>query len=102
MEDAASYIVVVEFDDEGGWFEGNGDAPHQKWTILAALGYDPPDHWARSGPHYLGYSGKSYFRHNAGSNYIFFDGHAKWAGGMQYNSSNYIPGPDFPHNPNTP
>jgi prepilin-type N-terminal cleavage/methylation domain-containing protein/prepilin-type processing-associated H-X9-DG protein len=102
VEDAAHYITLVEFDDEGGWFEGNGDAPHQKWAILEALGYYPPEHWATSGPHYLGYSGKSYFRHNAGSNYLFYDGHVKWGGGRQYNSSNYIPNPGFPHDASVP
>jgi len=105
VENGANYITVVEFDDEGGFFEGNGDAPHQKWVILEALGYYPPEQWASSSsqsPHYAGYSGKSYFRHNAGSNYLFYDGHAKWGGGKQYDSSNYIPNPGFSHNPSVP
>jgi prepilin-type N-terminal cleavage/methylation domain-containing protein/prepilin-type processing-associated H-X9-DG protein len=102
VEDGANYITIVEFDDEGGFFEGNGDAPHQKWAILVALGYYPPDHWPGTAPHNAGYSGKSYFRHNAGSNYLFYDGHVKWGGGQQYNSSNYIPSPAFPHDPSVP
>jgi prepilin-type N-terminal cleavage/methylation domain-containing protein/prepilin-type processing-associated H-X9-DG protein len=106
VEDAAKYIVAVEFDDEGGFFEGNDDAPHQKWTYLSVLGFYPPDQWTTDGTtypdRYAGYSGKSYFRHNEGSNYLFYDGHVKWAGGLAHNSSNYIPNPGFPHDPSTP
>jgi len=97
IENASAFVIMIEFDDEGGWYEGNGDAHHQKWRILEDLGFFPPDHWATSGDHYLGYSGRAYFPHNQGSNYLFSDGHAKFGRWDSYKGSYHIPSASFPH-----
>ncbi|MBD3175325.1 MAG: prepilin-type N-terminal cleavage/methylation domain-containing protein [Armatimonadia bacterium] len=85
VDNVSTYICFIEYDDEGGFIEGNRDAPHQVWQRILNRepGVDPGE--TRT------YNGYLYFRHNSGSNYGFYDGHCKFGRGDQYSGRNYVP-----------
>lgn len=95
VSDASRYIVLCEYDDEDGFYEGNHDAPYQVWRriLMANPGADPSEDRT--------YNGYLYFRHNNGSNYGFYDGHTKYGRGDAFPGRHHIPSDswtcDFTH-----